>query len=384
MPKTVMVVDDDLDILSILTFAFESRGYRVRKAQDGLEALQMVQKFVPDLFLLDINLPGIDGLELCRQLRAQARTRNVPVVFLTGRDQPDVAVQGFQAGGDDYVVKPFNMQELAARIENLLRRNEQAATPAKPTKEGSVIAVTAARGGVGKTTLAVNLGLALTQLWTEEVVLVDASLEFGRSSVLLDLPQPRDLTALLQEQAEEIERDYLEETYMTPHPSGLHYLAGPPSPGDVDSIGPAEVEHLLHLLKPAYGYIIVDLAPSLREPYRSFLRLADQVIVVVNPEVLTLVSTQSLLQTLSMLEVPAEAVQLVLNDFPRAVNSPARAEIETFLGLPLASTIPAEPLRVPAAFNAGRPLVLDSADDPFGQSVVKTAYYLSANLAGRR
>jgi pilus assembly protein CpaE len=383
MPKTVMIVDDDLDILSILTFAFESRGYRVRKAQDGQEALQIVLKFVPDIFLLDINMPGIDGLELCRRLRAQARTRNIPIMFLTGRDQPDVVVQGFQAGGDDYVVKPFNMQELAARVENLLRRN-QAGTLAKQSKEGAVIAVTSARGGVGKTTLAVNLGIALARMWTEQVVLIDASLEFGHSSVLLDLSQPRDLTALLQEQSEDVERDYLEETYLTPHPSGLHYLAAPPSPGDVESIGPAEVEHLLHLLKPAYGYVVVDLAPSIREPYRSFLRLADQVVVVVNPEVLTLVATQSMLQALAMLEVPAETIQLVLNDFPRAANSPSRAEIEGFLGLPLASTIPAEPLRAPEAFNAGRPLVLDSADDPFGQSIVKAAYYLSSTLAGHQ
>ncbi len=381
MAKTVMVVDDDLDILSILTFAFESRGYRVRKAQDSQEALQVVSKFVPDVFLIDINLPGIDGLELCRRLRAQARTHNVPVVFLTGKDQPDVIVQGFQAGADDYVVKPFNMQELTARVENLLRRAQEG-SPAKQRKEGSVIALTSARGGIGKTTLAVNLGVALARLWTEEVALVDASLEFGRSSVLLDLPQPRDLTALLQEQAVEIERDYLEETYMTIHSSGLRYLAGPLSPGDVESIGPAEVEQLLHLLKPAYGYIIVDLASSVREPYRSFLRLADQVVVVVNPEVLTLVATQSMLQTLAMLELPNEAIQLVLNDFPRAVNSPAQAEIESFLGLPLANTIPAEPLRIPAALNSGRPLVLDSSDGAFGQAVVRTAYYLSTSLAG--
>jgi len=382
MAKSIMVVDDDLDILSILVFAFESRGYRVRKAENAEEALQLTAKFIPDVFLLDISLPGIDGLELCRRLRAQARTRHVPVVFLTGRDQPEMVVQGFEAGGDDYVVKPFNMQELVARVENLLRRVREVA-PAERLREGRVIVVTSARGGVGKTTLSVNLALCLTRLWTDEVLLVDGSLEFGRAAVLLDLPDPRDLGALLQEYSEDLDRDYLEETYMNLHPSGLRFLAGPPSPGDVDAIGPDEVAHMLRLIKPAYGYIVLDLASSTREPYRSLLRLADQVVVVVNPEILTLVATQSLLQTLTMLELPGEVVQVVLNDFPRTENSPGRGEIEAFLGLPLASVVPADPA-IPFTLNAGRPPILDPAETAFDRAVLQTAYYLTTNLRAQK
>lgn len=379
MAKTVMVVDDDLDILSILTFAFESRGYRVRKASSGEEALQIVRKFTPDIFVLDVSLPGIDGLELCRQLRGQARTRSAPVIFLTGRDQPDMVVQGFEAGGDDYVVKPFNMQELVARVENLLRRMQEAAPPERG-RLGQVIAITGARGGTGRTTLAVNLALAMARLWTGEVALVDASLEFGRASVLLDLPDPREIGALLQEEGEDLERDYIDETYMTTHPSGLHFLGSPLSPGDVDAIGGPEAEHLLRLLRPAYQYIVLDMAPSVREPYRTLLRLADLVVVVVNPDVLTLVATQSLLQTLGMLEVPTETIQLVLNDYPRADNSPTSEEAAKFLGMSIAGVIPADPVRLPAALNAGKPPVLQPEETPFSQAIIQTAYYLTSAL----
>lgn len=382
MANSILIVDDDLDILSILTFAFESRDFRVRKAQSAEEALQIAQKVVPDIFLLDITLPGMDGLELCRRLRAQARTRHVPVIFLTGRDQPDAVVQGFQAGGDDYVVKPFNMQELVARVENLLRRARQAAPPER-LRLGKVIAVTSARGGVGKTTLATNLALCLVRMWADDVVLVDASLEFGRAAVFLDLPEPRDLTALLQEEGTDLERDYLEETYLTVHPSGLRFLASPPSPGDVDGIGSQEIAHLLEMLRPGYGYIVLDMASSTREPYRSALRLADLVVVVVNPEIPTLVSTQSLLQALAMLEVPEETIQVVLNDHPRGENSPAREEIESFLGLPLASVIPADPAVLSSALNAGRPPVLERQESPLVQAMVRTAYLLSTNLRGK-
>lgn len=380
MARSILIVDDDLDILSILTFAFESRGFRVRKAQNAEEALQIVQKFVPDIFLLDVTLPGIDGLELCRRLRAQARTRHVPVIFLTARDQPEAVVKGFEAGGDDYVVKPFNMQELAARVENQLRRAREV-VPEK-AHLGRVIAVTSARGGVGKTTLAVNLALCLARMWSDEVLLVDHSLEFGRAAVLLDLPEPRSLTALLQEEGEDLERDYLEETYLTVHTSGLRFLAGPSSPAEVETIGSPEVNHLLQLLRPAFGYIVLDMAASIREPYRSALRLADMVVVVVNPEVSTLVSTQSLLQALTLLEVPGEAVQVVLNDHPRTENSPARSEIESFLGLPLAGAIPSDPT-LPVALNAGRPPILGPDETPWVQAVVQTAYFLSHNLRER-
>ncbi len=381
MPKTIMAVDDDLDILSILTFAFESRGYRVRRAQTAEETLQMVQKFVPDIFLLDVSLPGIDGLELCRRLRGQARTRNVPVIFLTGRDQPDQVVQGFEAGGDDYVVKPFNMQELVARVANLLKRSREEAPPQR-AREGRVIAVAGARGGVGRTTLAVNLALALGRIWTDEVVLLDANMEYGRAAVLLDLPNPHDLNALLQEDGEELERDYLEETYLTVHSSGLRFLAGPPSPGDVEAIGPQEVDHLLRMLRPAYGYIVVDLPASTREPYRSLLRLADMVVVVVNPEILTLVATQALLQTLAMLEVPGELIHVVLNDHPRAENAPPREGIESFLGVPMAGVLPPDPVRLSSALNAGRPPILEPEETPFNLAVIQTAYFLTRSLRG--
>jgi len=382
MTRSMMVVDDDVDILTILTFVFENRGYRVRKARDAEETLQTVAKFVPDLFILDITLPGMDGFELCRRLRAQARTRHVPVMFLTARDQPENIVQGFEAGGDDYVVKPFNMQELVARVENLLRRAREVA-PTKEEREGRVIAVTSARGGIGKTTLSVNLALCLTRMWTDDVVLVDTSLEFGRAAVLLDLQDARDLGPLLQEQGEGLDRDYLEETYLTVHPSGLRFLASPPSPGDVDNIRPEGIEHLVRLLRPAYGYIVLDLASSLREPYRSALRLADQVVVLVNPEICTLVATQSLLSALTMMEVPPEAIHVMLNSLPQVENSPTQKEIETFLNMPLAGVIPGDPAHVPAAANAGRPPILDPEDLAFNQAIIQTAYYLTTSLKAR-
>jgi pilus assembly protein CpaE len=382
MTKNILVVDDDLDILSILTFVFESREYRVRKARSGTEALQIVSKFVPDLFILDISLPGMDGLEICRRLRSQARTRHVPVLFLTARDQPEMVVQGFEAGGDDYVVKPFNMQELVARVENLLRRSLEVAPP-EAAREGKVISVTSARGGVGKTTLAINLALCLTRMWTDDVLLVDSSLEFGRAAVLLDMQDTRGLEPLLLEDGQDLDRDYLDETYMTTHPSGLHFLDSPSSPGEVDTIGMEDVDRLLRLLRSAYGYTVFDLDSSAREPYRSMLRLSDQVIVVVNPEVPTLIATQSFLHVLAMLDISTEAMLIVLNDYPRVENSPSQEEIEALLGLPLANVVPAQPTLLASAANAGRPPILEREEAPFNQAIIQTTYYLTTNLRMR-
>ncbi|CAD5107837.1 response regulator transcription factor [Zestomonas carbonaria] len=119
----ILLVEDNRDILANMADYLEIKGYGVDCAQDGLSGLHLAATEHYDLIVLDIMLPGLDGYTLCKRLREDAR-RDTPVIMLTARDQLDDRLQGFRSGADDYLVKPFALSELAARIEAVLRRSQ--------------------------------------------------------------------------------------------------------------------------------------------------------------------------------------------------------------------------------------------------------------------
>lgn len=123
--RRILVVDDEASLRDLVTTALEFVGYEVHQAVDGLRALAAVPTVAPDLIVLDVNLPGVDGIEVCRRLRADGD--RTPIVFLTARGEPGDVVDGLAAGGDDHLAKPFNLRVLVARVEAVLRRADAAA-----------------------------------------------------------------------------------------------------------------------------------------------------------------------------------------------------------------------------------------------------------------
>lgn len=123
--KTVLVVEDEEDILALLQFNLIKAGFDVVCAADGEEGLQKISEKLPDLMLLDLMLPGIGGLDICRQVRADEKTAQLPIIMLTARGEEADVVQGLELGADDYMTKPFSIKVLLARIQTVLRRNNE-------------------------------------------------------------------------------------------------------------------------------------------------------------------------------------------------------------------------------------------------------------------
>src|SRR5580698_5337266 len=122
LKPTVLVAEDENALVTLLRYNLEREGYRVLEAQDGEEALLVANEQKPDLVLLDWMLPQLSGIEVCRRLRGRQETRNVPIILLTARGEETDRIRGLDTGADDYVVKPFSMSELTARIRAVLRR----------------------------------------------------------------------------------------------------------------------------------------------------------------------------------------------------------------------------------------------------------------------
>ncbi|MFF0159485.1 response regulator transcription factor [Streptomyces sp. NPDC005263] len=121
----VLIADDDADIRDLVDFKLTQSGHEVTAVEDGMAALRAVREQLPDLALLDIRMPGMSGLDVCRELRAAAETANIPVIMITARSQEGDVEVGFEAGADDYIIKPFSPRELSSRVTALLARVER-------------------------------------------------------------------------------------------------------------------------------------------------------------------------------------------------------------------------------------------------------------------
>jgi phosphate regulon transcriptional regulator PhoB len=124
MSKKILIVEDEHDLIKLLKYNLEKEGFRVSYTTDGTLAVPEMRRDPPDLVILDLMLPGVDGLEVCRQIRRHEKYASTPILMLTARSEEADRVVGLELGADDYVTKPFSMRELIARIRALLRRHE--------------------------------------------------------------------------------------------------------------------------------------------------------------------------------------------------------------------------------------------------------------------
>lgn len=138
MTHKILVVDDEQNIVELVQYNLERAGYKVVTAYDGDKALELVHKEKPDLILLDVMLPGTDGLAVCREVNSNAETKNIPIIMLSARGEELDKVLGLEMGADDYITKPFSPRELIARVKARLRRQEQNSTESYFTNRLSI------------------------------------------------------------------------------------------------------------------------------------------------------------------------------------------------------------------------------------------------------
>jgi pilus assembly protein CpaE len=207
----ILVVDDSPFNLKLASAALSPAGYDVVTAGNGREALESVETMQPNLVILDVMMPDLNGYEVCRHLRRKRSTMHLPIMMLTANDALEERVNGFDAGADDYMSKPFEPAELQARVKALLRRfTPVQAEPETPSVQGKVIAVFSLRGGIGVSTLATNLAVGLNQIWSKPTALVDLALTSGQSALMLNLPLRNSWGDLARASLEEIDDQMLD------------------------------------------------------------------------------------------------------------------------------------------------------------------------------
>jgi len=216
MSEKILIIDDDLDTLRLVGLMLQRQGYQISAATNGQQGLDKAFEEDPDLILLDVMMPDMDGYEVTRRLRQNPSTMETPILMFTAKTQLDDKVTGFEVGANDYLTKPTHPAELQARVKTLLSRvSEKKGEDGSRRDEtrGYVIGVLGARGGLGVTTLAVNLGAGLHTRTKSEVIVAEMLPGQGALALDLGVTNSKGLVDLLSlSKLSEITRDSVRES----------------------------------------------------------------------------------------------------------------------------------------------------------------------------
>jgi pilus assembly protein CpaE len=374
MTDTIYVVDDNEINLKIVSAALQAVGYAVATAQNAAEALSNIEDVHPVLAILDVMMPDMDGYELCRQLRARPETSQIPIIILTTLSELDERLKAFEAGADDFIAKPFNPQELQARVKVLLRRL-MPQTASAAALQAEVTAVFSLRGGVGVSTVATNLSVGLAQVWNSPVCLVDMALINGQSALMLDVPLRNSWGDIVGVRADEIDADMLQRILLS-HESGLRVLACPKRFEDAELLHVDQVQRTLKLLKNQFEYLIFDLPHDFSATTVAALDLADRIVLLLSPELSSVRNASIALEVFDRLNYPPEKIQLLLN-WTFSGKGLARTEIEKAIKRKVDIVLPNVGDALVSALTYGKPPVFQDPNGAIGALFEDLAYHWS-------
>ncbi len=367
----ILVVDDDRALAELLRRILVKEGYDVTVVYTAEEAFQKCKDEAFAVALVDVMLPAMDGYTLCRTLRQHPDIKALPILMLTAKGDIADRIAGFEAGADDYLTKPFQPKELAFRVRSLLARAQTPiASSATDTGRGYVLAVFGSKGGVGKTTIATNLAVSLRERSHHRVALLDADFFSGDVGVHMNLPTISTILDLTQHDG--ALEPALADQVMVPHPSGVHVLLSPFRPEEGNDVTPQQLGAVVDFLAGLYEYVVVDCQPSYDQRMLGVLERADDVLLVVTPEVGPLKNTSLFLEWAARLKFPLSKMNIVVNRFNSNVGIGSE-EIERTLQHEVSFRIISGGRPVVMSVNRGVPLVIEQPEHPFSMQVMRIA-----------
>ncbi len=336
MTEKILIVDDDLDTLRLVGMLLQRKGYQILAVDRGVAALEKASAENPDLILLDVMMPDMDGYEVLRRLRAGQETERIPIIMFTAKSQVDDKLAGFEAGADDYLTKPTHPAELLARVKTILARSSSSPPPARaapePKTRGKVAGVLSAKGGVGVSTVAVNLAATVQQGSGKDVIVADMRPGNGSLSLGLGYQNDPSYHSLLAKDTQAISLEAVRK-YVSRHDSGLQVLPVSYRPSDdkyCRSTGQfaAIIERLIEMAP----YIVLDLGPGLPATTQAAIDLCDQLIVVLDGSRNTVLQTKALLDELSLRAMEMGKLQVVLFNRTQDRSQMPPAQVRDMLG----------------------------------------------------
>ncbi len=376
----ICVIEDSEITLFKLKAILVHLGYTVTTHTSPLKALEWLDKnsISIDLIMSDVKMPEMNGYEFIRKLKANPATAQIPILLLTAATEVSDKIAGLQAGADEFLSKTVSPTELELRIKALLSR--------KSTSEGAftqsgarTISVFSLRGGVGTTCIAVNLTIALSQVWGGEAILWDMALMTGHCALMLNLKVEKSI-ASLSNWEEEIVEDKVVADLLIKHESGIKLMPAPHKPVEAELITTKIIDLVWPYLQRNSAYIVVDAGNHFTDPILTILERSDTILLILSPEFASVKSAIDAIRIFDEMGFKSEKVIPVVNDiFPS--QHMLMDKISQVLDNRKLLKIPYESSSMIRAINLGKPLMMSAPKSEISQAILRLARKFSSKEA---
>ncbi len=381
MSQKILAIDDHPDTIQLIQLALQRHGYEVIGAFSGPEGLEMAERERPDLILLDMMMPGMDGNAVCRAIRQDPDLASTPIIMFTAKSQATDKKVSFDAGADDYLSKPTRPAELLQRIESLLARQERAESsdvepPLKAvyTPRGPrFISVLGSRGGAGATTVALNLAATIADAEID-TLLVDLDTRQGHAALYLGHNAGPDVLDWLGQPAGSLDETLVD--YLVDFQEHLHVLPSQARPNaDQARLRAPQSAALATLLRDTGRTIVVDLGCHTGDAVRPILQQSHTLLICLRPERVAIVGARHMLRYLQTVTDDSAKIQLLMIDYGLGESMP-RPAIESFLHKPLLDILYLNLQDITRSVNRHRPLIYSEGQEKLSSQFRRLARHL--------
>ncbi|MBX3046558.1 MAG: response regulator [Anaerolineales bacterium] len=391
----VLIVDDIAETRENIRklLQFDAQIEVVGASRNGLEGVDLAIETQPDVVLMDINMPDMDGISATEAIRK--KVPHTQIVILSVQGDSNYMRRAMLAGARDFLTKPIDVDELTAAIRRAGRvawnEREKLASSGfggqagsgsgsgtlLPGDQGHVITVFSPKGGTGKTTLTANLAVSMRQQG-QTVVAVDGNLQFGDLSFFFN-EQGRNNVADLAPRTDELDREVVSEVLVRHESSGVHILAAPMRPEQADSVSGEQFGAVVNYLSRMYPYVLVDTGSTLNDLTLAALDAASMVVLLITQDIPSIKNARLFLDLAEGLGISKDQIVLVMNRFDKRRSITAERVRDNFKK-EVAAVIPLEEKIVVPAMDRGEPFVLRNSSTPVAKAITDLASMLVAKL----
>lgn len=367
MAEKILIVDDDLETLRLVGLMLQRQGYQIVAANNGSQALSMAGSERPDAILLDVMMPDMDGYEVTRLLRKMPEAASVPIMMFTAKSMVDDKVAGFEAGVDDYITKPVHPAELVAHIKALLVRGRGRA--AAPTERGYTIGFVAARGGLGVSTLVLNLAIMMQRKTKSQIIAAEMRPGHGTWGVELGFASPSGLNNLLRLKPGQVNRAAVESELIQTS-FGVKLLLASNRIKDADcSASAAQMESVMQELSLLASVVLADIGTIYQPAIDRIFAQCQEIFLVTEPTPSTVQQTRLLIDDLAAYGFGKnKVINVVLVNRVRSDMQLTMNQVQDTLGTRVLQVFPPAP---EVAYNAGLRSVPMVSIQPDGAAAIQ-------------